>query len=331
MSMDGWDVLEYARELSMRGEAFTLATVVWRRGPSSGKQGYRAVISTSGQVHGWIGGACAEPIVVREARHALAEGVPRLIFLGTPDELETAAMREGMFFLPMSCQSEGALEIYIEPVQPKPHLVVIGRSPMVETLVQMAQAIGWRAVLVDADGGSSENYPAAERVVSGLDLKEAGVDGRSLVVVATQGHHDEEAVEHALLAGPAYVGLVGSRQRAASVLGYLADRGLSQELLDRVKVPAGLDLGKVTHREISVGILAELVKLRAAGELVAGEAVQVPEVEESIDPVCGMTVEVASARHTFEHEGTTYYFCCPGCRKAFEKDPASFLESATKS
>ena len=330
--MDGWDVLEYARELSLRGEAFALATVVWRRGPSSGKQGYRAVISTSGQVHGWIGGACAEPIVVREARHALVEGVPRLIFLGTPDELEKAAMREGMFFLPMSCQSEGALEIYIEPVQPKPHLVVVGRSPMVETLVQMAQTIGWRAVLVDADGGSAEDHPLAERVVSGLDFKEAGVDGRSLVVVATQGHHDEEAVEQALLAGPAYVGLVGSRQRAASVLGFLADRGLSREVLDRVKVPAGLDLGKVTHREIAVGILAELVQLRAAGELVAGEgAVEVPEVEEGIDPVCGMTVEVASARHTFDHEGTTYYFCCPGCRKAFEKDPTSFLDSATTS
>lgn len=329
--MDGWDVLEYARELSARGEAFVLATVVWRRGPSSGKQGYRAVVTSSGRVHGWIGGACAEPIVVREARHALAEGVPRLIFLGTPDELETAAMREGMFFLPMSCQSEGALEIYIEPVEPKPHVVVVGRSPMAETLVQMAQAIGWRAVLVDPDGGSAEDHPTAERVVSGLDLKVAGVDNRSLVVVATQGHHDEEAVEQALIAGPAYVGLVGSRQRAASVLGYLAERGLSKDVLDRVKVPAGLDLGKVSHREIAVGILAELVKLRAAGQLGAGEAAEVPEVEEAIDPVCGMTVEVASARHTFEHEGTTYYFCCPGCRKAFEKDPAAFIGTATTS
>jgi xanthine dehydrogenase accessory factor len=199
--MDGWDVLEYARELFARGEAFVLATVVWRRGPSSGKQGYRAVVTTSGRVHGWIGGACAEPIVVREARHALTEGVPRLIFLGTPDELEAAAHREGMFFLPMSCQSEGALEIYIEPIEPKPHVVVIGRSPMAETLVQLAQAIGWRSVLVDADGGSAADHPMAERVVSGLDLKEAGVDARSFVVVATQGHHDEEAVEQTLLAG----------------------------------------------------------------------------------------------------------------------------------
>jgi xanthine dehydrogenase accessory factor len=329
--MDGWDVLERARELSLRGEAFALATVVWRRGPSSGKEGCRAVITASGQVFGFIGGACAEPVVVREARHILAEGVPRLVFLGTPDELESVAVREGISYVPMSCQSEGALEIYIEPVEPKTHLVVVGRSPMVEALVQMGQAIGWRTVLVDPDGGSAENHPGAECVISELDFKAAGVDERSLVVVATQGHHDEEAVEQALLAGPAYVGLVGSRPRAKSVLDYLEGRGLSKETLSRVTVPAGLDLGKVSHREIGVGVLAELVKLRAAGELVKGVRPEMPEVAEAVDPVCGMTVEVGSARHKVDHDGTTYYFCCAGCRKAFEGDLAASAGSGTKS
>ncbi|HEY6423644.1 MAG TPA: XdhC family protein [Pseudonocardiaceae bacterium] len=331
MAMDGWDVLEYARELSQRGEAFALATVVWRRGPSSGKQGYRAVISASGQVVGWIGGACAEPVVVREARHILAEGVPRLVFLGTPDELESMAVREGINYVPMSCQSEGALEIYIEPVVPKTHLVVVGRSPMVEALVQMAQAIGWRTVLVDPDGGSAESHPSAGSVVSELDFKMAGVDERSLVVVATQGHHDEEAVERALAAGPAYIGLVGSRQRAKSVLDMLEGQGLSRADLDRVKVPAGLDLGRVSHREIAVGVLAELVKLRAAGELIKGVPAEIPEIEEAVDPVCGMTVQVATARHKFEYDGTTYFFCCPGCRKAFEEEPTAYLGSGEKS
>jgi xanthine dehydrogenase accessory factor len=331
MTMDGWDVLERARELSQRGEAFALATVVWRRGPSSGKEGCRAVITASGQVYGFIGGACAEPVVVREARHILAEGAPRLVFLGTPDELESVAVREGISYVPMSCQSEGALEIYIEPVLPKTHLVVIGRSPMVEALVEMGQALGWRAVLVDPDGGSAESHPSADHVVSGLDLKAAGVDERSFVVVATQGHHDEEAIEQALLAGPAYIGLVGSRPRAKSVLEFLESRGLSKETLARVKVPAGLDLGSVPHSEIAVGVLAELVKLKASGELVKGAPQEVAENVESVDPVCGMTVEVGTARHTVEHDGTTYYFCAPGCARAFKKDPADFIGSGTKS
>ncbi len=331
MTMDGWDVLERARELSQRGEAFALATVVWRRGPSSGKEGCRAVITASGQVFGFIGGACAEPVVVREARHILAEGVPRLVFLGTPDELESVAVREGISYVPMSCQSEGALEIYIEPVEPKTHLVVVGRSPMVEALVEMSQAIGWRTVLVDPDGGTAESHPSAQHVVSKLDFQEAGVDERSLVVVATQGHHDEEAIEQALLAGPAYIGLVGSRPRAKSVLEFLEGRGLSKETLARVKVPAGLDLGRVSHREISVGVLAELVKLRAAGELGKGARPEPPEIVEAIDPVCGMTVDVESARHKVDHDGATYYFCAPGCARAFKKDPADFIGSGTKS
>ena len=62
--MDGWNVLEEAGELARRGEAFALATVVWRQGPSSGKQGNRAIITRSGELHGWIGGACAEPRVM---------------------------------------------------------------------------------------------------------------------------------------------------------------------------------------------------------------------------------------------------------------------------
>ncbi|MGH8524884.1 MAG: XdhC family protein, partial [Gammaproteobacteria bacterium] len=177
-------------------------------------------------------------------------------------------------------------------------------------------------------------HPMAESVVSQLDLKAAGVDERSLVVVATQGHHDEEAVEQALLAAPAYVGLVGSRPRAKSVFEYLESRGLSKETLSRVKVPAGLDLGRVAHREIAVGVLAELVKLRAAGEFVKGSSAQAeppPETAEAVDPVCGMTVDVGSARHKVDHDGTTYYFCAPGCARAFKKDPTDFLGSGVTS
>ncbi|MPZ65324.1 MAG: YHS domain-containing protein [Pseudonocardiaceae bacterium] len=330
MTMDGWDVLEHARELSQRGEAFALATVVWRRGPSSAKQGCRAIVTPAGAVYGWIGGACAEPTVVREARHALAEGVPRLVFLGTPDEVASVS-RDGMTSVPMSCQSEGALEVYIEPAEPSPHLVVVGRSPMAETLVVLAQGIGWRTVLVDLDGSSREDHPSAAAVVNGLDLEAAGVHQRSLVVVATQGHHDEEAVEWALAAGPAYVGLVGSRKRGASVLDFVRERGISGEALERVHLPAGLDLGKISHREIAVAILAELVQLRAAGALADGMSAEIPEVAEATDPVCGMTVEIRTARHTTDHEGLTYYFCCPGCRKLFEDDPAAYTASGVRS
>ncbi len=319
--MYGWQVMEQAAELERRGEPFALATVVWRQGPSSSQLGSRAIITTSGELTGWIGGACAEPSVIRQAREVITDGRPRLLLLGSPDELPSGArfggqLPEGMTVVPISCQSEGALEVYVEPVLPVPHLVVVGRSPMAHALAELAQVIGWRVVLRD--------WP---------EFADGDVDERSIVVVATQGHGDEEAIERAVAARPSYLGLVASRKRGEAVLGYLADRGLPKDQLDRVRAPAGLDLGKTSHVEIAVAVLAELVRLRASGEIGAGGPAGrsvAPAPAEAVDPVCGMTVAAVPATAHAEHDGVTYYFCCAGCRSSFESEPASYARNETR-
>jgi xanthine dehydrogenase accessory factor len=212
-------------------------------------------------------------------------------------------------------------------VLPVPHLVIVGDSPMARTLASLAGALGWRIDLI-----------------RGPDFTPEGADGRSMVVVATQGHDDEDVLERAVAARPAYLGLVGSRRRGATVLGYLADRGVPQDQLDRVRVPAGLDLGRTTHQEIAVAILAELVQLRASGALAGahgrGDATESarragPEGARPagraalVDPVCGMTVSADSSR-PLRYEGTDYYFCCAGCRQAFEQDPDAYLKRETR-
>lgn len=317
-----FDALAAAAELRDAGRAAVLATVVWRRGPSSGQVGSRAIIHADGRLEGWIGGACAEPTVVREALDTLEQDVPRLVHLGPPEELPDPAP-EGTVCVPISCESEGALQVYLEPLAPPPHLVVVGRTVAVDTLAEMAGALGWRTVVVDEDG-DADRHPAADEVVTSLDLDRAGVTSASMVVVATQGHHDEDATEAALATDAAYVGLVASRTRADRVREYLRGRGIGDEALERVRAPAGLDLGRTSHAEIAVSVLAELVALRASGELerTPPERVERPEVE--TDPVCGMTVG-ADARHTATHAGRTWYFCCPGCRAAFEADPSAYV------
>jgi len=322
--MEGLGVLEEMGELTRRGEAFALATVVWRQGPSSSQPGSRAIITAAGELHGWIGGACAEPVVIREAQRVMADGTARLLLLGTPEQFG-GGIPDGMTVVPISCQSEGALEVYIEPVLPAPHLVIVGDSPMTRTLASLARALGWRTDLV-----------------RGPDFTAQAADGRSMVVVATQGHGDEEALEAATAARPAYLGLVGSRRRGATVLGYLADRGVPQDQLDRVRVPAGLDLGPTTHQEIAVAILAELVQLRASGALAGAHAGardpaasnravrdRAPAAEPARDPVCGMAVTAGSSRPV-RYEGTDYYFCCAGCRQAFEQDPDAYVKRETR-
>jgi xanthine dehydrogenase accessory factor len=322
--MEGLGILEEMGELARRGEAFALATVVWRQSPSSSQPGSRAIITAEGELHGWIGGACAEPVVIREAQQVMADGTARLLLLGTPEQFG-AAVPDGMRVIPIACQSEGALEVYIEPVLPVPHLVIVGDSPMARTLASLAGALGWRADLI-----------------RGPDFTAGSAGERSMIVVATQGHDDEDVLERAVAARPAYLGLVGSRRRGATVLGYLADRGVPRDQLDRVRVPAGLDLGHTTHQEIAVAILAELVQLRASGALAGtgapatGSARQAgPEGartvarREAVDPVCGMTVATDSSRPV-RYEGADYYFCCAGCRQAFEQDPDAYAKRETR-
>ncbi|MGH3419808.1 MAG: XdhC family protein [Streptosporangiaceae bacterium] len=345
--MEGLGVPEEMGELTRRGEPFALATVVWRQSPSSSQPGARAIITAGGELHGWIGGACAEPVVILQAQQVMAEGTARLLLLGTPEQFG-AAVPDGMTVIPISCQSEGALEVYIEPVLPVPHLVIVGDSPMTRTLASLAGALGWRTDLI-----------------RGPDFTPEAADGRSMIVVATQGHDDEDVLERAVAARPAYLGLVGSRRRGATVLGYLADRGVPQDQLDRVRVPAGLDLGSTTHQEIAVSILAELVQLRASGALASGalasgalasgalasgaqagslgrgtgtESARQAGPEGArpaarpalvIDPVCGMTVSAGSSR-PLSYEGTDYYFCCAGCRQAFEQDPDAYVKRETR-
>jgi xanthine dehydrogenase accessory factor len=312
--------------MAERGQPFVLATVVWSRAPSSGKPGATALITPDRKIHGWIGGACAEPTVIREALKTLEEGHPSLLFLGSPEELSEHE-RAGVVTVPIACASEGALEVYVEPVLPSPHVVVIGRSPAVDVLAKMASDLGWRSVVID-DEGDAASHPGIAVVVDHLDLAAAGTSASSFVIVATQGHYDEDALTAAIESGAAYIGLIASRKRAERVLGYLRDRGVSDEDLARVHAPAGLDLGKVPAQEIAVAILAELVKLRAEGELPAGSAeVQIATRHEEIDPVCGMTVDVAEARFNTSHEGRSYYFCSAACLAAFVAEPASFASN----
>ncbi len=324
--MHGLGVLERISELARSGQAFALATVVWRQGPSSSKQGSRAIITADGELDGWIGGACAEPAVIREAKQAMADGNPRLLLLGSPDQFGTA-VPEGMAVVPISCQSEGALEVYIEPVLPVPHLVIVGSSPMTRTLAELARALDWRTDLVSP----------ADFTVAGAG--QHGADERSMVVVATQGHGDEDVIERAAALRPAYLGLVASRKRGEAVVGYLAERGVPKDQLDRVRAPAGLDLGKTTHDEMAVAILAELVQLRASGALPGVPAPRQPAHElgsrrrtelklaEAVDPVCGMTVTPNASAMPLDHDGVTYYFCCAGCHRAFSENPDAYTKA----
>jgi xanthine dehydrogenase accessory factor len=145
--------------------------------------------------------------------------------------------------------------------------------------------------------------------------------------VASHGHYDEDALGSILKAGAAYVGLVASRARGAAVRTDLEQRGVQGGAA--VRIPAGLELGARTPPEVAVSILAEIVQARPTGAVAesttdAPPPAATPAPAFAVDPVCGMQVEIARARHSAEVEGRTYHFCCPHCRQRFLQDPDAY-------
>ncbi len=306
------DLLAFAVELGRSGEPFVLATVVRCERPTSAKPGAKALIRQDGTVSGWVGGACAEPVVVREALNALRDAAPRLISLigeGGPVQSRT----EGVIPYPMTCHSGGTLEIYVEPFLPKPLLVLVGHGPVVETLAALART---------ADFAVSVLTPETMHEA----LARLPVTGNTLVVVGTHGDADEDALLRVLDGEAGYVSLIASRKRAAAVVESLRRRGVPAARLDRLKAPAGLDIGAATPEEIAVSILAEIVQHRRSKKHEKPEPEHHPVGPplESRDPVCGMMVDVASARYRSETFGRAVYFCCAGCKEAFDREPQKY-------
>jgi xanthine dehydrogenase accessory factor len=318
-----------AYELERQGKPFATATVVRAERPTSGKPGDKAIITADGQLIGWVGGSCAWDTVVSEGVAALADNQSRLIRLSA--EPEEQRSREGLTDRSMTCFSGGTMEIYIEPHQAKPRLLIVGDLPIGRALAGLGQRLGYHVIGVDTKT-QGEGLTETDEMLDDVDQIADRVDPRTWVVVATHGDHDEIAVEHALRARAPYVGLVASRKRAESIRGFLEGRGLGEEDFTVLHAPAGLDIKARRHDEIALSILAEIVQLRRSAkqtEAEAEEAATEPETatasETAIDPICGMTVQVAGARHLLEHDGSTYYFCCGGCLAKFAADPAAYL------
>ncbi len=326
-----------AYELTRQGVPFATATVVRAEKPTSGKPGDRAIITTDGKLHGWIGGSCAQPTVIKEALKALAEDECRLIRLST--DTENQPDRSGVVDLPMTCFSGGTMEIYIEPQQPRPRLLIVGMLPVAQSLAQLGKAMNYHVVVVDLDGEGMADMD--ETLTSFKDLARY-VTPNTYVVVATHGMYDEAALEHLLKLHLPYVGLVASRRRAESVREYLGSQGFTGAKVNILKAPAGLDIHARRGDEIALSIMAEIVQHRRSHE----RTEWMPEVAEdeqhdggkapldesiAIDPICRMEVEIATAKHHSTYEGQGYYFCCAGCKQTFDANPAQYTNLHTSS
>jgi xanthine dehydrogenase accessory factor len=259
------DILRLATDLKAEGTPFALATVVRTVSATAAKAGSKAVIRSDGTIaEGWIGGGCARAAVLKAAREAIADGRPRLVSVQPKDLLgeqgvKSGDERDGVRYASNMCPSKGTMDIFVEPVIPRPELVVFGASPVAVALVDLARNFGLSRT-VAAPVADHSVFAEAERLVPGYDP--GPPSGQRLAVVATQGRGDEEALLAAIRSGAQFVAFVGSRAKGAALTEYLAGAGATADELARLKVPAGLDIGAITPDEIALSILAEIVALR---------------------------------------------------------------------
>ena len=270
------DIHDLISTMKQKGESFALATVVRTVAATAAKAGAKAVIRADGTTsEGWIGGGCARAAVLKAAREAIADGRPRLVSVQPPDVLQERGLQAGdeqagVRFAKNMCPSQGTMDVFVEPVLPRPQIVVCGSSPVAVAIADLGRRVGF-AVTVCVPTAEQAAFAEADRRIEGYALP-VDDDGPRFVVVSTQGRGDEAALQAALAIDAAYVAFVGSRKKAEALRRSLAERGVAPERLARLKTPAGLDLGAITPDEIAVSILAEIIAVRRNGERGAAPA-----------------------------------------------------------
>lgn len=317
-------LLEEAVKLRAKGEPFVLATVVAYRRPQSAKPGSKAIIRQDGSVTGWVGGGCVQPIVIRESKKVLESGKSNLIII-SPDSMHQGW--EGVQEYLMTCQGGGSLEIYLEPMLPRPSLWILGHSPVAQVLAHIGKILDYNVSVVDPSA-TKDNFPDSDFLINRFEEIRTRLTPESFVIVATMGDGDEEALASVAGSNAAHIGFVASREKSAGVFQYLRDKGIPEDQIKQIKCPTGLELGAETLPEIAFSIMAEIIQLRKKQKSGSKKRMEIPltMLTEAVDPICGMKVEVASSKYSTQYEAKTYYFCCLRCKETFDGAPAKYAK-----
>jgi xanthine dehydrogenase accessory factor len=258
MNHDLW--MTEARRLRERGEAFALVTVLKAVAPTSSKPGDKAVVTAEGRIHGWIGGGCAQPAVIKTVRRALRDGQPRQIRIAPRADGGEVQLEDVLEF-GMACHSGGTLELFIDPVLPATPLMVVGDSPVARALLDLAPRIGF-ALTVLAFGARADDFPQAQLVLSGTEgLAERWGQG-GLVVVATQGRLDMQGLQAALSVQPEHCWFVASERKARVLKAQLIESGQDADRVAAIIAPAGERIGAQSAEEVALAVLASVVAAR---------------------------------------------------------------------
>ncbi|RQH06438.1 XdhC family protein [Paraburkholderia dinghuensis] len=337
---DAANLLLLEQQLIEAGAPFAVVTVIRAAPPTSTHVGAQALVEANGALHGWVGGGCSQTIVIEAARQSIRTGQPRRVRISNEQTAPDAEVEAHA----MPCASNGALELFIQPTLPAPLAVVFGATPAAHEACVLARRVGFRAILAQSAARAGEPR---------FDAAAVDRAGASFVLIATQGDGDEDALEAALRSAAAAVLLIASHRKADRLRAAMRVRGIEEARLAALLAPAGPAIHAHTPQEIALGAVAGLVAVRhemeasvafaqggVARTIVATEAVPplppcealgaaAPEAGYYVNPVCGMRIEIATAKHVADYGGRKVYFCCDCCKTEFERTPERYMTAAS--
>ena len=322
MSTNIFDLINEYKDVS---EPSALAVIVSRQAPTSGKPGDKALINSRGEVKGWIGGGCTKGIVIKESLAAIADQKPRMVII---DPNETKESTVDVKYYKMTCQSGGAVEVYIEPIMQATQLLIIGRSHIAQALCRIAKSAEFK-VIVAQETTEDEMFQEADQHIHLSEIGDTTNLESAYVVVCTQGENDALSLEHAINLNPKYLAFVSSRKKANAIYRVLKSNDVTIDQLKTIRTPAGLDIMAKTPQEVAISILAEIIQTKRSLET-KGDSIPIDlskDLDDNIyiNPVCRIPVLKDTAMHILEYKGEKVYFCCDGCKVSFDKEPAAYL------
>lgn len=319
------NIWKEALRLEEKGESFAVVTVVRSVKPTSAIVGAKALITSTGEMIGFVGGQCTQSVLISQALKCIENGVSQLVLI-TSDAAQARAT-EGVTVLPMTCHSEGTVELFIEPKIPAPVLLVIGHSPIADSLKKIAVHLHFQVRSAAMETIDSEGADPSSAFTETI---QSHLSPGAYVVVASMGLYDTESIQALQGCELSYVGLVTSPKRREAVLADLKNQGVSEEFCSSISAPVGLDLGAVDPAEIAITILAEIIEHRRKKRPVAPMKTPITANStrrEVIDPICHMVVDLNTTLHKAEYQGKEYGFCCPHCRKTFLENPETYAHT----
>lgn len=234
-----------------------LVTIVRTQGSTPQRAGAKMLVFADGRTVGTIGGGCYENEALGKAREALATGRPALLHYELNDDF---AQENGLI-------CGGRMDVHVDPLEPTPHLYIIGAGHVGWHLARAAADAGFSIHVVDdrEKFANRDRFPTGDIVVEPIPewLHRTDIPPSAYVVIVTRGHtHDLDAMRALAARDFKYLGLIGSRAKIARIADALVGEGMPIECIERVHAPIGLNIGAVTPAEIAISILAELIAVR---------------------------------------------------------------------